>query len=149
MTQLSLGTTSNLGDPTLGQTTTGFEFSQIMVATEIQREVTQFLIKNILPLALIALITYISLFFSHEQTTERVSFGITGVLTGAVLLSGISGLLPDVGYTVAIEWAYYVFIILSGLCILVALIGGRSNENRQFTEMRRLDRLRSSAIPSR
>ena len=26
MTQLSLGTTSNLGDPTLGQTTTGFEF---------------------------------------------------------------------------------------------------------------------------
>ena len=93
------------------------------------------------------MITYISLFFSHEQTTERVSFGITGVLTGAVLLSGISGLLPDVGYTVAIEWAYYVFIILSGLCILVALIGGRFNENRQFTEMRRLDRVAQFGYP--
>ena len=147
MVQLSLGTTSNLGDSTLGQTTTGFEFSQILIGTGIEREVTQFLIKNILPLALIALITYISLFFSHDQTTERVSFGITGVLTGAVLLSGISGLLPDVGYTVAIEWAYYVFIILSGLCILVALIGGRLNANRQFTEMRTLDRVAQIGYP--
>lgn len=147
MTQLSLGTTSNLGDPSLGRTTTGFEFSQLLIGTGIEREVTQFLIKNILPLALIALITYLSLFFSHEQTTERVSFGITGVLTGAVLLSGISGLLPDVGYTVAIEWAYYVFIVLSGLCILVALVGGRLQENRQYSEMKTLDRIARIGYP--
>lgn len=117
----------------------GIEFSQVGVNIDISRNVAQFLLKNLLPLILLLAITYISLFFSHDQTTERVSFGITGVLTGAVLLSTVVSVLPDVGYTVAIEWAFYGFILLSALCILVALIGGKLNEAKQISEMRTLD----------
>ena len=135
----SVGTSSNLGDPDVRSAVRGIEFSQVGVNIEISRNVAQFLLKNLLPLVLLLAITYISLFFSHEQTTERVSFGITGVLTGAVLLSTVVSVLPDVGYTVAIEWAFYGFILLSALCILVALIGGRFNEAKQLSEMRTLD----------
>ncbi len=135
----SVGTSSNLGDPDVKVATQGIEFSQVGVNIDISRNVGQFLLKNLLPLILLLAITYISLFFSHEQTTERVSFGITGVLTGAVLLSTVVSVLPDVGYTVAIEWAFYGFILLSALCILVALIGGRLNDAKQITEMRTLD----------
>ncbi len=135
----SVGTTSSLGDPTVAVATVGVEFSQVAVGIQIGRNVDQFLLKNLLPLVLLLAITYISLFFSHDQTTERVSFGITGVLTGAVLLSTVVSVLPDVGYTVAIEWAFYAFILLSALCILVALIGGRLNEAKQISEMRTLD----------
>lgn len=135
----SVGTSSNLGDPDVKVASQGIEFSQVGVDIEISRNVGQFLLKNLLPLILLLAITYISLFFSHEQTTERVSFGITGVLTGAVLLSTVVSVLPDVGYTVAIEWAFYGFILLSALCILVALIGGRLNEAKQITEMRTID----------
>jgi branched-chain amino acid transport system substrate-binding protein len=135
----SVGTSSNLGDPMVKQASQGIEFSQVGVNIEIGRNVAQFLWKNLLPLILLLAITYISLFFSHDQTTERVSFGITGVLTGAVLLSTVVSVLPDVGYTVAIEWAFYAFILLSALCILVALIGGRLNEAKQISEMRTLD----------
>jgi hypothetical protein len=135
----SVGTSSNLGDPDVKVATQGIEFSQVGVNIDISRNVGQFLLKNLLPLVLLLAITYISLFFSHEQTTERVSFGITGVLTGAVLLSTVVSVLPDVGYTVAIEWAFYAFILLSALCILVALIGGRLNEAKQISEMRTLD----------
>ena len=135
----SVGTSSNLGDPDVKVATQGIEFSQVGVNIDISRNVAQFLLKNLLPLILLLAITYISLFFSHEQTTERVSFGITGVLTGAVLLSTVVSVLPDVGYTVAIEWAFYGFILLSALCILVALIGGRLNDAKQITEMRTLD----------
>ncbi len=135
----TVGTSSNLGDPDIQKANRGIEFSQVGVTVDISRQVGQFLLKNLLPLVLLLAITYISLFFSHDQTTERVSFGITGVLTGAVLLSTVVSVLPDVGYTVAIEWAFYGFILLSALCILVALIGGRLNESRQLTEMRILD----------
>ena len=135
----SVGTSSNLGDPDSTSANHGIEFSQVGVSIEIGRNVGQFLLKNLLPLILLLAITYISLFFSHEQTTERVSFGITGVLTGAVLLSTVVSVLPDVGYTVAIEWAFYGFILLSALCILVALIGGKLNNAKQITEMNMLD----------
>lgn len=135
----TVGTSSNLGDPAIQGASQGIEFSQLGVTVDISRQVGQFLLKNLLPLVLLLAITYISLFFSHDQTTERVSFGITGVLTGAVLLSTVVSVLPDVGYTVAIEWAFYGFILLSALCILVALIGGRLNESKQLTEMRILD----------
>jgi len=135
----TVGTSSNLGDPDIQQASRGIEFSQLGVRIDISRQVGQFLLKNLLPLVLLLAITYISLFFSHDQTTERVSFGITGVLTGAVLLSTVVSVLPDVGYTVSIEWAFYGFILLSALCILVALIGGRLNESKQLTEMRILD----------
>lgn len=135
----SVGTSSNLGDPSVQQSSKGIEFSQVAVNIGISRNVSQFLLKNLLPLILLLAITYLSLFFSHDQTTERVSFGITGVLTGAVLLSTVVSVLPDVGYTVAIEWAFYAFILLSALCILVALIGGRLNQAKQVSELRTLD----------
>lgn len=135
----SVGTSSNLGNPEVKVASQGIEFSQVSVDINIGRNVDQFLLKNLLPLILLLAITYISLFFSHDQTTERVSFGITGVLTGAVLLSTVVSVLPDVGYTVAIEWAFYGFILLSALCILVALIGGRLNDAKQISEMRTLD----------
>ncbi len=135
----SVGTSSNLGNPEVKVASQGIEFSQVSVNINIGRNVDQFLLKNLLPLILLLAITYISLFFSHDQTTERVSFGITGVLTGAVLLSTVVSVLPDVGYTVAIEWAFYGFILLSALCILVALIGGRLNDAKQISEMRTLD----------
>lgn len=143
----TVGTSSNLGDPGVQEASQGIEFSQVGVDIAISRNVGQFLLKNLLPLALLLAITYISLFFSHEQTTERVSFGITGVLTGAVLLSTVVSVLPDVGYTVAIEWAFYAFILLSALCILVALIGGRFNEAKQISEMRTLDMVARVGYP--
>ncbi|MEZ4504794.1 MAG: hypothetical protein R2848_02765 [Thermomicrobiales bacterium] len=134
-----MGTSSNLGDPESLRRRVRARVFQVGVTIDIGRNVGQFLLKNLLPLVLLLAITYISLFFSHDQTTERVSFGITGVLTGAVLLSTVVSVLPDVGYTVAIEWAFYAFILLSALCILVALIGGKLNEAKQISEVRTLD----------
>jgi branched-chain amino acid transport system substrate-binding protein len=68
-----------------------------------------------------------------------VSFGISGILTAAVLLSTVTGALPQVGYTVAIEWGFYAFIFLSATCILIGLIGDRLYEQRRFSDLRRLD----------
>ena len=85
------------------------------------------------------MITYVSLFFPFKQASTRVSFGISGILTAAVLLSTVTSALPQVGYTVAIEWGFYAFIFLSATCILIGLIGDRLYEQRRFSDLRRLD----------
>ena len=50
-------------------------------------------------------------------------------------------------YTVAIEWAYYAFIFLSGLCILSTLIGRHLTETRQLARVRNLDRVMRIGYP--
>jgi hypothetical protein len=92
-----------------------------------------------LPLALLAAITYVSLYFPHSQTGERVAFGVSAILTAAVLLTSVTSVLPQVGYTVAIEWVFYAFIFLSAICIIIGLVGDRLYDERRYGELRRLD----------
>ena len=100
------------------------------------------------PLALLAMVTYVALWYPYKDATARISFGVTGILTGAVMLNSVTSSLPAVDYTVAIQWAYYAFILLSGLCILGALIGRQLTEKRQLSRVRTLDRVMRIGYPA-
>jgi ABC-type branched-subunit amino acid transport system substrate-binding protein len=143
----SVGNTGALGDPGLAVSDQGVTYSQFVAATTISRDVSSFLAKNLLPLVLLTLVTYVSLWYSHKDTTARVSFGVTGILTGAVMLNNVTSSLPQVAYTVAIEWAYYAFIVLSGLTIVVTLVGRKWTDERQLAKVRTLDRFMRIAYP--
>jgi hypothetical protein len=71
--------------------------------------------------------------------STRVSFGITGILTSVVLLNNVTASLPDVSYTVAIEWVFYAFILLSAGLILVGLWGTRWHRQRRLVAVHRLN----------
>jgi branched-chain amino acid transport system substrate-binding protein len=139
MYQGSIGSTALLGDPDADPSASGLEYSLFSVDVTVERNVAAFLVKNLLPLALLAMITYVSLFFPFKQAGTRVSFGTAGILTAAVLLSTVTSGLPQVGYTVAIEWGFYAFIFLSMTCIVIGLVGDRLYEQRRFSDVRRLD----------
>ena len=83
-----------------------------------QRDVRGFLLKNLLPLGLLALVTYLSLFFAPDQAGTRVGFAVTSILTASVLLESVTGPL-DVGYTVAIEGVFFVYIALSAALVFM------------------------------
>lgn len=112
-----------------------------------QRDLRSFLIKNLLPLALLALVTYISLFFSPENAGTRIGFSITAILTTSVLLQSISGNLPDIGYTVAIEWGFYIYIALSALLVLVNITIERWYKARRYAAVMQLDRIARVVYP--
>jgi ABC-type branched-subunit amino acid transport system substrate-binding protein len=143
----SVGNTGALGDPTLEATSQGVTFSQYVAATEISRDVASFLTKNLLPIFLLTLVTYVSLWYPYKDATARISFGVTGILTGAVMLNSVTSSLPSVDYTVAIEWAYYAFLLLAGLCILSTLVGRQLTEDRQLAKVRALDRTMRIGYP--
>lgn len=116
----TVGSTAELGDHTL-DAPTGTFYSQYVTEIRVHRDIGGFLLKNLLPLALLVALTYLSLYFP-TASPAGYSIGITAILTSAVLLAAVTSPLPEVSYTVAIEWAYYAFILLATGCLLTNLL---------------------------
>ena len=143
----SIGTTASMGDPTAVVGTTGITYSEFVGDVAIGRDIPSFLTKNLLPLLLLVAVSYIALWLPFKESGARISFGTAGILTGAVMLSTVTNSLPQVDYTVAIEWAYYAFIFLSGCSVLVSLIGRQLVDRRQLAGARALERASRVAYP--
>lgn len=122
------------------------QFSKFVTEITVERDVRGFLLKNMLPLALLALVTYLALFFPPDQAGARIGFAVTGILTAAVLLESVSGPL-DVGYIVAIEWAFFVFIALSAALVFQNIAVERLFKEKRYKAAARLDRLTRILYP--
>jgi hypothetical protein len=67
------------------------------------------------------LIIYTTLHFPPVLIKEKVTVAVTGALSGAVLLTAINSQLGSIGYTIAIEYAFFVFFGLTTFSIVAAL----------------------------
>lgn len=117
----NLVTQSALGDLRLVGLEQVRELSGFSLIVELRRRVAATLVKTLLPLGLMTLIMFASLFFPTALVKEKVTVAITAALSGAVLLSSINSQLGSVGYVIAIEYVFYVFFVLCLLCILAVL----------------------------
>ncbi len=134
----NLVTSSALGDPTRTGIGTQRELSGFLVTIELKRRVVSTLVKVLLPLALMTLIMYASLYFPADSINEKVAVAITAALSGAVMLDSINNQLGGIGYTMAVEYAFYVFFGLSLLCMIGVLIDNRlrsMNEEKTANEV--------------
>jgi ABC-type branched-subunit amino acid transport system substrate-binding protein len=121
----NLVTESALGDPGLVGLERVRELSGFNVSVDLNRRVIATLAKTLLPLGLMALIMFASLYFPHALVKEKVTVAITAALSGAVLLSAINSQLGNVGYVIAVEYVFYVFFTLCLLCIIAVLAAER------------------------
>ncbi len=121
----NLVTYSSLGDPRRVGVEGFRELSGFRSAVTIKRNVFATLVKNLLPLLLLTLIMFASLYFPHVLVKEKVTVAITAALSGTVLLTATNTQLGNVGYTIAVEYAFYVFFGLSVLCIVSVLVAER------------------------
>jgi len=67
---------------------------------------------------------FATLWFPHSLNKEGATIPVTGIQTSAALLISINSQLLTIGYTIAIEYVFYVFF---GLC-LMAMVSGFLNE---------------------
>ena len=109
----NLVTQSALGDPRLVGLERVRELSGFNFTIEMRRRILATLAKTFLPLGLMALIMYASLYFPAALVAQKVTVAITGALSGAVLLSSINSRLGNVGYVMAVDTAS----TLSSLCV--------------------------------
>ncbi|HWK80315.1 MAG TPA: ABC transporter substrate-binding protein [Thermomicrobiales bacterium] len=140
--QASVTTTADTYD------TNGFvQYSEFRVVVDIERNVTSYLLKNLLPLALLSLVTYVALWFPPDQASARVSFAITSLLSSAVMLGTIASQMPDIGYIVAIEWGYYAYITLAAFVVMLSIAVGRSYKDKRYVRVRQIDIMLRTLYP--
>lgn len=110
-----LVTPSALGDPRLVGIDRQRELSGFRLEVELRRRTFATLVKTLLPLGIMALIMLASLWFPPALVKEKITVVITAALSGAVLLGAVNAQLGTVGYTMAVEYVFYIFF---GLCLL-------------------------------
>jgi ABC-type branched-subunit amino acid transport system substrate-binding protein len=118
----NLVTNSSLGDPRRLAIEGHRELSGFIATLDVKRRALSTVIKTLMPLLLMTLIIYTTLHFPPVLIKEKVTVAITGALSGAVLLTAINSQLGSIGYTIAIEYAFFVFFGLTTLTIISALM---------------------------
>ena len=113
-----LVTPSALGDPLLVGAEQVRELSGFRFEVDLRRRTVSTLAKSLLPVGLMTLMMFASLWFPPALVRDKVAVAITGALSGAVLLVAINSQLGNVAYTMDVEYAFYVFFALALLCIL-------------------------------
>ena len=121
---------STLGDPALFATASRIEYGGLAIGVIMHRNGITFLIKALLPIFLLSLVVYATLFFPPSLGKERTTIPLTAILTTAVLLVSINNQLPSIGYTVALEYIFYAFF---ALCLAALLIGLAAEQLRDKT----------------
>src|SRR5262249_56981785 len=111
---------STIGKASLFGAEAKTEFAGFDAAIMLRRTSAIYMLKNLLPLFLLVLVVFATLFFPETMFRERVTIPVTAILTSAVLLLAVDNQLGDVGYTVAVEKIFYVFF---ALCLMVMLAG--------------------------
>ncbi|MEA3336373.1 MAG: ABC transporter substrate-binding protein [Chloroflexota bacterium] len=133
-------TDSSFGDPRLGDEDVRVEYSRFNADVRLQRDALGFLAKHLVPLLLLISLLYASLFVPFGTgLVIRVNLATISILTSAVLLGNISDRLPDIGYTVAIEYGFYFFFALALGAVVVAIIGNRWSVEGETTRIRQLN----------
>ena len=117
----NLVTDSSLGDPRRGGVENYRELSGFEATFDVSRRALATVAKNLMPLLLMTLIIYTTLHFPPVLIKEKVTVAITGALSGAVLLTAINAQLGSIGYTIALEYAFFVFFGLTTFIVVTAL----------------------------
>ena len=113
-----LVTPSALGDPLLIGAERVRELSGFRFEVELRRRTAATLTKSLLPIGLMTLMMFTSLWFPPALLRDKLVVTITGALSGAVLLAAINSQLGNVAYTMDVEYVFYVFFALALLCTL-------------------------------
>lgn len=119
VTESALGEAGNLG-------VNGYRvLSGFTTDVQIKRLLAPTLEKNLLPLILMTLMMFGSLFFPASLVKEKVTVAITAALSGTFLLTALNNQLGAVGYTMLIEYAFYTFFGMCALCLASVLAAER------------------------
>jgi branched-chain amino acid transport system substrate-binding protein len=124
MTQDAFPTTSTLGSPQNFDRSVATNFSLINLEVDLERDSLQYIVKSLLPLLITLLLAYIT-FFLPLGHSERLTVGSTALLTTAFFHLTLADALPEIGYTVAMEYLFYASYVMSALIVLLETLSSR------------------------
>ncbi|HSO12483.1 MAG TPA: extracellular solute-binding protein [Anaerolineales bacterium] len=124
VTQDIFPTYSTFGSPQNFDRKVATNYSLINVRVDVQRASLQYIIKSLLPLLITLVLAYIT-FFLPLGHSERLAVGSTALLTTAFFHLTLADSLPEIGYTVAMEYLFYASYVMSALIVLLETLSIR------------------------
>ena len=130
---------SNFGDP---RVEAGADvYSHYTFALRISRPVFGYLVKTVLPIAIVILITFVAFFVHSKYFEGRLGLAITS-LVSAVALQLTSGAdLPSIGYMVLLDKIYNVSYAIILLTLIESMVAVRLFDAGHEDRAKRLDRI--------
>lgn len=119
----------------------GSRFSDFTLLLTISRPLSYFLLKLLLPLAVVMLASLGSLFIHPSYIDARISLPIGGLLSCVFLQQSYSSALPDVGYMVLMDKIYLLAYVLIALIMLRVILAGNALLGQQQADPVRLLRI--------
>ena len=113
---------STLGDPAAFDSKNMIHYSQYNASVRIKRQLIGFLFKNIFSVFIMIMTLYLVYFIQSDQFELRLSIGMGVLMTNAFLHQDVSSNL-QVGYVLAIDYAFFTVYGLSTLSIVASLAG--------------------------
>lgn len=137
--------TTNFGD--LRLPTSGDTYSHFTYALQLDRPVSGYLAKVLVPLGIVLLISFV-VFFMHPRYFEaRVTISLTNLISAVALQLSAASDLPNVGYLVLLDRIYHLCYLTIFLCLAESVIVARMHDDGKEAAARRIDRLCIIASP--
>lgn len=131
-------TQSTLGNPQFFGVDFKTEYSRFNAIFPIERNSIGFIIRNLLPVLFVISLAYLSFYLPRDDFATRNGLLSGAILTVAFFHYGLSGNLPGIGYTVALDMAFYAIygLIVFGLLLTIRewhkqLLNERLNTNNE------------------
>lgn len=139
---------STLGNPRYFDSSFDIEFSRFNVSMLIKRDALSFILKNMLPVFFVLLLAYVGFFLPAEQYATSLSFCVNALVSNSFFLLTLSNSLPAIGYTVAIEYAFYFVFMLAIYGIILFILIMFAHKREDLARTRRLIWLGRASFPA-
>ncbi len=113
---------STLGNPNMVAEDTSIPYSSFLINFNIKRNGINYTLKNFLPMLFLVGLANLAFFSSANDYGKMYDVVTSVILTAAFFQLGLTDSLPNIGYTTAMDWMFYVVYFLCVLQIVVILI---------------------------
>ncbi len=130
---------STLGDPLRFNSDSNIEFSRFNAVIRIKRNFFGFVVKNLLPLSIVAMTAYLAFFIKELSITNAILR--SALLAVAFFHIRLGNELPGVGYAVALDYAFYIFYVLILFALIITIMVSRLEKKEQDSAKTKTKRL--------
>lgn len=139
---------STLGNPQFFDAHVNIAYSRFNMIVRLKRDGIAFSIKNLYPLFIITVISYMAFFVPPKMLAVSNGLLRGSLLAVAFFHQRLASALPGIDYTVALDYAFYVFYVLIVFACLVTLGMTRADEKGNRLLLRRLELLGQIIYPA-
>ncbi|MEN8215688.1 MAG: ABC transporter substrate-binding protein [Pseudomonadota bacterium] len=111
---------STLGMPNLFDEQQRIEYSQFNATISIERYVSSFILKTLLPVIFLIVLGYFSFFIT--AFAQKLAIGTNLILATSLFHLKLSSDLSNIGYIILIEYFFYLVYLLAIFIMIVALV---------------------------